>query len=73
MQRIGRIIGVSDDLILEVWPGVRSLLRLRSRGLEQDGEVPPGNSTEVQPLLTALEEAVRMLEEESHERTREMG
>jgi len=44
MQRIGRIIGVSDDLILEVWPGVRSLLRLRSRGLEQDGEVPPGNS-----------------------------
>jgi len=62
---------VSEDLILEVWPGEgkgdRPLLKLRSLSLERDAEthgVVIIFPDEIQPLQAALERAAAVLEEE---------
>ena len=59
-------INISDDLVLEVWPGGekdRTLLKLRSRAMEQDGE---GGAVviytgEIDGLVAALLEAQDIL------------
>jgi len=62
---------VSEDLILEVWPGEsegdRALLKLRSLSLERDAEAPGVViifPEEIRPLQAALEKAAAVLEEE---------
>jgi len=62
------LIQVTDDLVIEVWPGGEAdepLLKVRSLSQGVDGETPPGvlivYAEEIGPLVEALFQAMTLL------------